>query len=406
MPELTPIEYEALKADIQESGVLVPVEVDENGEILDGHHRVRAWQELRADGVELPTYPKMVRQGMTEEQKRNHARKLNIMRRHLDAAQRAEVMQSMRADGMSLRQIAEATGASVGTVHKDTAGVQNRTPARVNGKDGKSYPAEQKPKPKAAPPATLFVPGESESLDPKAVHQQVAAEKVQKKEEKKDRQQEQRRAAAEVANGAEVSELVRVQHGNFVDLGATIADNSVDFIFTDPPYDDKSVPMYGDLAVLAARVLKPGGSLITYVGHHALPAVLPLMTPHLRFWWTLAVHHNGSAAHFIGKNVFVHWKPMLWFVKDRRRDGEYVADYIESSPPDKVLHDWQQDTSEAAYYIEHLTAPGELVLDPFCGSGTTLLAALTLGRQSIGIEIDEERAQVARGRIIEYSQSA
>jgi len=48
MPDLTPIEYEALKADIAERGVLIPVEVDENGQLLDGHHRVRAWQELRA----------------------------------------------------------------------------------------------------------------------------------------------------------------------------------------------------------------------------------------------------------------------------------------------------------------------------------------------------------------------
>ncbi len=43
LPELAPDEYEALKADIRTNGVLVPVEVDEHGTTLDGHHRVRIW---------------------------------------------------------------------------------------------------------------------------------------------------------------------------------------------------------------------------------------------------------------------------------------------------------------------------------------------------------------------------
>ena len=46
MPPLTAAEYAALKADIAEHGVLVAVEMDEEGNVLDGHHRVRACQEL------------------------------------------------------------------------------------------------------------------------------------------------------------------------------------------------------------------------------------------------------------------------------------------------------------------------------------------------------------------------
>lgn len=150
MPDLTPIEYEALKADIAERGVLVPVEVDENGELLDGHHRVRAWQELRTEGVNLPDYPCMVRFGLTEVQKRNHARSLNVLRRQLSKEQRDAVMVDMRRDGMSYRAIAEATGVSHEQARQTVknSGVKILTP--VTGTDGKTYPAQQ-PQPEPQP---------------------------------------------------------------------------------------------------------------------------------------------------------------------------------------------------------------------------------------------------------------
>ena len=58
LPPLTEEEYAALKADIVEHGVLVPIVVDaDTGAIVDGHHRQRAWDELRAEGAEIPEYP-------------------------------------------------------------------------------------------------------------------------------------------------------------------------------------------------------------------------------------------------------------------------------------------------------------------------------------------------------------
>lgn len=160
MPDLTPIEYEALKADIEERGVLVPVEVDECGAILDGHHRVKAWQELRSEGVNVADYPRMIRAGLTEEQKRNHARSLNVLRRHLSKEQRDEVMIAMRRDGMSYRQIAEAVGVSHTEVARSTAGVTIVTP--VKGSDGKQYPAQQTRRPEPSPTPGLFVSNETQ----------------------------------------------------------------------------------------------------------------------------------------------------------------------------------------------------------------------------------------------------
>ena len=58
LPSLRPEEYAALKADIRSSGrVRDPVVTTREGTVLDGHHRVQAWTELRAEGVDLPDYP-------------------------------------------------------------------------------------------------------------------------------------------------------------------------------------------------------------------------------------------------------------------------------------------------------------------------------------------------------------
>jgi N6-adenosine-specific RNA methylase IME4/ParB-like chromosome segregation protein Spo0J len=75
---LLPAEYAALEADIRKRGVMVPVEKDEDGNILDGHHR----QEI-ADRLGLPC-PAVVRHFASEQAKREHVLKLNLARRHMD----------------------------------------------------------------------------------------------------------------------------------------------------------------------------------------------------------------------------------------------------------------------------------------------------------------------------------
>lgn len=166
MPDLTPMEYEGLKASISEVGVLVPVELDEDGNILDGHHRVRAWTELRAEGVDIAKYATLVRRGMTEEQKRNHARVLNVNRRHLNKEQRDSVMRDMRADGATYKEIAQAVGVSTDTAHRVASDVELSEIGKVTGADGKQYPATYARKPE--PPPTMFDPGGSAALEPKA----------------------------------------------------------------------------------------------------------------------------------------------------------------------------------------------------------------------------------------------
>ncbi len=195
MPDLTPIEYEALKADIAERGVLVPVELDETGAILDGHHRVRAWQELTAEGVNVPDYPRMVRRGLTEEQKRNHARSLNVLRRHLSNEQRDRTMRDMRADGMSYRQIAKVVGVDPKTAYNRTSTVEIST---VVGIDGKTRQAQQERRTFSSDMPSLFVPGGNVTLDVNAA-QDVARQAQQ--ERTAERRQERVERINEIAQG-------------------------------------------------------------------------------------------------------------------------------------------------------------------------------------------------------------
>jgi hypothetical protein len=225
--------------------------------------------------------------------------------------------------------------------------------------------------------------------------------------------EEMRRRFAEGADDAALPELTQVHEADFEEFLPTLPDESVPLIFTDPPYDEESIPLYAKLAEQAARILVPGGSLIAYAGHHALPQLLPEMSRHLRYWWILSLTHHGPAARLPGKWVFVGWKPVLWFVKGGRRCKTYVADVLPTAPPDKVLHDhaklhsWEQGLTEAEYVVRQLTTAGEWVLDPMCGSGTTVLAAARLGRLGIGVEKDPARARVARKRLQDaFPQSA
>jgi 16S rRNA G966 N2-methylase RsmD len=202
---------------------------------------------------------------------------------------------------------------------------------------------------------------------------------------------------------------VEVITGDFRTVMAGMPAESVDMIFTDPPYDRHSIPLYTDLAREAARVLRPGGSLLAYAGHHALPEIVAGMQQHLRFWWIIAVVHGGrhgdemdDYASLAGKKLFVCWKPVIWMAKETPSQFiEFPRDLVFTDPPDKTHHDWAQSVEAAAYYIRHLCPPGGLVLDPMAGSGSTLIAAVREGRRSIGIEIDPQTASVMRARIRE-----
>ncbi len=112
MPPLSAEEYAALRDDIAERGIVVPVVVDQHGRLLEGHHRRRIADEL---GIDCPAE---VHEVADDEDARQVALTLNLARRHLSREQRRELIarEAAARPGDSDRAIARRLGCSPSTV--------------------------------------------------------------------------------------------------------------------------------------------------------------------------------------------------------------------------------------------------------------------------------------------------
>lgn len=79
------------------------------------------------------------------------------------------------------------------------------------------------------------------------------------------------------------------------------------------------------------------------------------------------------------------------------RDPSVIKHVI--TPGDLAIHPAAKPVSLLAYLIRKVTVEGDLVIDPFMGSGSTGVAAVETGRRFIGIEIDPDHFETARRRI-------
>ena len=110
-----------------------------------GHHRLKICGEIG-----LKDFPKVIRAGMTEDEKRTHARKLNMARRHLTQEQRRELIQTQLTETpeKSDRQIADELGTdhkTVGTQREYLESIGEIPQCDRQTSDGRTYPAQRKP---------------------------------------------------------------------------------------------------------------------------------------------------------------------------------------------------------------------------------------------------------------------
>jgi len=188
---------------------------------------------------------------------------------------------------------------------------------------------------------------------------------------------------------------ITIYHGDCREILPTLA--PVDLVLTDPPYGvgkaawDDTLPLWwmDDAARLAPALgVMPG-----------VPNLLRL--PHeigrLTYRWTLAAHIvNGMTRGAMG---YGNWIPCLVYAADD------ISIYRQASDAGRVVigrdtkpdHPSPKPYEAMRWFVSSL--PGDTILDPFMGSGTTLRAAKDLGRRAIGIEIEEKYVEIAIKRL-------
>lgn len=103
------------------------------------------------------------------------------------------------------------------------------------------------------------------------------------------------------------------------------------------------------------------------------------------------------------------WDPVIFWGELKGQPTVYAKDYHEQrlapfgAHREKNTHPCPRPVEQVAYIISIATLQGDTILDPFCGSGTTLVAAQQLGRRAVGIEISEDYCNIAVERLRQRS---
>lgn len=402
-------EYAALKADIAKRGVLVPIEYDEEGNILDGHHRYQICRELG-----IKDFPRVVRRFSSLEEKEEHIVTLNVRRRHLTNEQKRKWAEWFlrRHPEWSNRRVAAEVGLSDPTVAKvreelETNGELLKISSRV-GKDGKTRPSTQ---PKPASPPSIFATSDDQAKRAQRALVTLGEQAPPKMLEVKRAERIARETAAERRRAEPIEAAtihtgsIDIRHGDFRQVLNDIEPGTVDAIITDPPYPGEYVDLFTDLSHLAARILKPSGVLVVMCGQYYLPDYITRLSTAMRYRWTAAYIAQGARTRVHASRVGTGWKPLLVYQRHDAQDVPFLTDdlFDASTTGDAIasrrFHHWGQSEPGVAEIVERFTEQGALVVDPFLGGGTTAVVCRDLGRRFIGCDIDAAAVATTRERM-------
>ena len=185
--------------------------------------------------------------------------------------------------------------------------------------------------------------------------------------------------------------------GDAIKLMSELPDESIDSIFTDPPWGEDAVPLFYDIAREASRILKPGGFVMTFTGKANLHIVMSYMSEWLNYHWMVIGWQPQSNLMFKSRRMMEKYQPAVIFSKGKAKAHRFISD-ARPTKRDKRYHEWGQGKEFWTYYINLLG--GDVILDPFCGGGTTAVVCKELGKQWLTFEIDDTTVFIAEGRIM------
>jgi adenine-specific DNA-methyltransferase len=259
-----------------------------------------------------------------------------------------------------------------------------------------------------------------------------------------------------IASGWDPNASVILHLGETLDLLRQLPDGSAQLVITSPPYNlakeyekdrkrttDEYVAEQTTVIDECVRVLRPGGSLCWEVGNHVVDGrILPLDIP---LYPVFARHaelalRNRIVWHFehglhCSRRFSGRYEVILWFTKGDEyvfdvdplrvpqkypgkrawkgpKAGQYTGHPLGKNPGDvwifpnvksnhveKTSHPCQFPVELVERFVLATTVPGDLVLDPYLGVGSTACAAVMHDRRAAGAEIVAEYVQIARHRI-------
>ena len=223
-------------------------------------------------------------------------------------------------------------------------------------------------------------------------------------------------------------------------MSSEIADNSIDCILTDPPYNlgnymhERNTNMvkmrrnsfayagwdnmdYQDWATQMRnffnqcyRVLKKRGTMIVFMSIIKVESIVKIAQDAGFYYKTTGIWHKTNPMPRNMKIQFVTSNECwMYFVKGAttgtfNSDDKVKHDFIESSvcPNSEKKygkHPTQKPLKIIKELLECVTNPGDIVLDPFVGSGTTCIASAQLNRKSIGIDLDKTYCEISKLRL-------
>lgn len=206
-----------------------------------------------------------------------------------------------------------------------------------------------------------------------------------------------------------------IYHGDALDVLRQVESESVDAVVTDPPFqlltrtfeaanNALEVSLIWPVAQELRRIIGRGGLSAVFYDSRALPLALRSFgyagwtyLRHLTFYrrWGAAHQFQGwmSTSDFV--LVFSRGDAPPCFYGPWRHDV-YVRDRKEAEP---TGHPCQKPLEAVSHLVGNITAERGRVIDPFMGSGTTLVAAAAIGRHAVGIESDERYCEIAARRL-------
>ncbi len=182
-----------------------------------------------------------------------------------------------------------------------------------------------------------------------------------------------------------------------------------DLLLTDPPYstDVPDVHVFAaEWLPLALKKVKPSGRAYICIGAYPaeLRAYLSVSADGLTLANVLVWTYRNTLGPSPGLDYKLNWQAILYYRgpdappldSPKMTEQFSVADI--NAPDGRLgdrLHSWQKPAELAERFIRHATQPGQLVLDPFAGTGTFLAAAARLGRVARGCDLDERMISLA-----------